>query len=121
MLFLLYELSTPFLNAAWLLSRGGCQQKWLVTLCGGLLIVSFFLVRLVFGPYFVFFVWRDLIFPEPYMTVLPVAKYFYTVASAVLTLLNVFWFYKIIQFAKGASLDDNERAKAKQNTNKKAN
>ena len=102
LLFLMYELSTPFLNGAWIVSR--CNgPSWLVVLSGGGLVLSFFTVRLLVGPFCVYKVWMDLLYPRLDMVVLSFAAYFYTISSAILSVLNVFWFYKIIQFALRAS------------------
>lgn len=98
--FLIFELSTPFVNINWFASRlpAGTFSDTLVTVNGLLLIVVFFTVRIVWGFYAVALVaidmWRVL---DQDLVVYPVCVLLLNVA---LDVLNVYWFTKMLAIAK---------------------
>ncbi|KAI3654270.1 hypothetical protein MP228_000989 [Amoeboaphelidium protococcarum] len=92
--FLLFELSTPFLNMHWFmikLQREG--SKW-YRVNGVLLAVSFFLVRIIYGFYMSFQFLRDLHYHQAAVPLFH--KTLYPLANVVLNSLNLFWFSKIL-------------------------
>jgi len=95
--FLLFEISTIFLNLNGFLEAFGASGTLLHAINGILLIVSFFIFRLVFGYYssFHFFldVWRN----SKEIPIFLIA--FYYTANVILNGLNVFWFWKMIKKA----------------------
>lgn len=97
--FLIFELSTPFVNINWFANRlPGFFPEWLVTINGLLLLITFPSVRIVWGFYAVFLYYKDLYhvwYQVPYL--LPEAVLFLNVF---LNLLNVYWFTKMLAIAK---------------------
>lgn len=98
--FLLFELSTPFVNINWFASRlpAGTVSDRTVAINGVCLLVTFFLVRIVWGFYAVallaydmWHVWRH-------------DHWFFPVSTLVLNVsldvLNVYWFSKMLAIAK---------------------
>lgn len=97
-LYLGYEVSTPFLNLAWLSAKGGAP-RWFALANGMCLVIVFCVVRLLVGTYFLYLFWSDcFIPPAPDQVIPPVLAVLYCTASVVLQVLNAFWFVKIIQF-----------------------
>ena len=98
--FLLFEASTPFVNVNWFASRlpAGTVSDTVVAVNGILLIVVFFLVRIVWGFYAVILVARDM------YAVLGHGSLFFPFAilllNVALDFLNVYWFSKMLAIAK---------------------
>lgn len=97
--FLLFELSTPFVNVNWFASRlpAGTFSDLTIVINGMCLLASFFTVRILWGFYAVTLVavdmWQQLatvniIFP---VTILSL--------NFLLNVLNVFWFHKMVLIA----------------------
>ncbi|KAI8607382.1 TLC domain-containing protein [Chytriomyces sp. MP71] len=92
--FILYELSTPFLHIHWLCDKVGLTGTTLQFVNGIVLLVTFFCARLVFGFYqsWMFFVtvYAEMDAIPTYLVVV------YSVCNFVLNGLNVFWFFKMV-------------------------
>lgn len=113
--FLLFELSTPFVNVNWFASKlpAGTISNRTFLVNGILLLFTFFSVRILWGFYAVTLVARDMwavwnnnpIFLP--LTILGL--------NIILDTLNVFWFQKMIKIAiKKAKGGNNARAVAKE-------
>ncbi|GAB5586752.1 hypothetical protein Unana1_01652 [Umbelopsis nana] len=93
--FILYELSTPFLNFNWFMDKLGWTGSKIQLVNGIVLICTFFGARLIFGMQMSYQTWvevyavRDQV-PIFYMLV-------YGVANVVLNSLNVYWFGLMIR------------------------
>ena len=121
--FVLYELSTPFLNVHWFLDKFGMTGSTVQWVNGILLLASFFASRLVWGVYQSVHIYRDVytawrsqgVLSDACATVfadlqsggvanIPLAcrqlptwlGLFYVGANTALTVLNVLWFWKMI-------------------------
>mmetsp|Transcript_11679 Transcript_11679/g.31452 ORF Transcript_11679/g.31452 Transcript_11679/m.31452 type:complete len:317 (+) Transcript_11679:85-1035(+) len=109
------EMSTPMVNLRWFVSLRYRNAPW-YTAVGILMMVSFFITRLVFFP--AFMVWLFTFDSEEGYT-LPDSKYecvfmgnWGGAATLAITLLNMYWFYLMVKGAmkiffpkKGASAD----------------
>lgn len=98
--FLLFELSTPFVNFNWFFSRlpaGTVPQAW-VLVNGVLLLVTFFSVRILWGFYAVGMVAYDM-WRTRHM-VLPVLPVSILALNLSLDVLNVYWFSRMLHIAK---------------------
>lgn len=98
--FLLFEASTPFVNMNWFASRlpAGTFSDKFVMINGLLLMITFFVVRLVWGIYAVVVVAGDMWQVRQYIAwFLPVSI---LSLNAILDGLNAFWFYKMVAIAK---------------------
>lgn len=103
--FLLFELSTPFLNVNWFASHlpDGTIPFWVQKINGIFLLSTFFSVRIVWGFFQAYRVGYDVF-------VLTFADRSYPLWAAIgvlssnlaLDFLNVFWFYKMVCLAKRA-------------------
>ncbi|KAK6457785.1 TLC domain-containing protein [Scheffersomyces xylosifermentans] len=98
--FLLFELSTPFVNFNWFASRlpAGTFSDRSIVINGLCLLFTFFSVRIVWGLYAVKLVATDMFAAwDETPIVLPI-----TVLSlnVFLNLLNIYWFYKMVAIAK---------------------
>lgn len=98
--FLLFELSTPFVNINWFASKmpAGFVSDTTVIVNGILLLVTFFTVRILWGFYSAIVVARDMfaVWDQLYK-VLPVGT---LLLNFTLNILNVYWFYKMLLIAK---------------------
>jgi len=93
--FLLWELSTPFLNMHWFFDKSNMTGSVLQVVNGIVLVITFFIVRLCYGglmSYRFFITLWDVRFQLPLL--LAVA---YAVGNLSLQALNWFWFYKMLQ------------------------
>ncbi|UZJ55206.1 hypothetical protein CBS101457_004526 [Exobasidium rhododendri] len=123
--FLLWELSTPFLNIHWFLDKLGKTGSKMQLVNAVFLLSTYVLARLTFGVYnslsFMSFVY----FPsKPHYPPIPThIKIFYTVGNLTLNTLNFIWFKAMIRavqkrFApvdpQGAKLDAKKIATGKQ-------
>lgn len=97
--FVLYELSTPFLNVHWFLDKCGMTGSRLQLINGIALIASFGVCRLVWGTYqsvnMYRDVWRTLQTPGE-LPVPPWLAWAYLVAVTTLGGLNFWWFSRMI-------------------------
>lgn len=98
--FLLFELSTPFVNINWFASRlpPGTISDTVVAINGILLIVVFFSVRIVWGFYAITLAALDM------YAVRDQAPLFFPLSivllNVALDILNVYWFTKMLAIAK---------------------
>jgi len=92
--FILFELSTPFLNVNWFLDKCGLTGTWLQLVNGILFILTFFCARILWGFYMSFQYFSDLWAQRHIVPVFHLALY--GVSNSILMTLNVFWFFKII-------------------------
>ncbi|GJF00569.1 TLC domain-containing protein [Phanerochaete sordida] len=95
--FLLWELSTPFLNIHWFLDKTGRTGSTLQLVNGILLLSTFFFVRIVYGWYISVTFWRVMFaratrdaMPRPVWAV-------FLLGHATLTLLNLLWLSKMVR------------------------
>jgi hypothetical protein len=98
--FLLFELSTPFVNINWFASRlpAGTLSNRTVAINGIMLLLTFFSVRIVWGFYSATLVATDMLACWSMAPiVLPVTILLLNVN---LDILNCFWFYKMLLIAK---------------------
>jgi TLC domain len=95
--FLLYEASTPFLNAKSVMERVGVTNKFLVN-TNMLLFVSMFVTfRIVLGPYVSYHFWIDQW--NQYGKASLWVMVYYCVANLTLTCLNFYWLSLMIRKA----------------------
>ncbi|XP_046852175.1 TLC domain-containing protein 4-like [Xenia sp. Carnegie-2017] len=91
------ELSTPFVNQRWFYHITGQPRHSRLFVQNGIIMVfAFFLGRIVFIPYFYFktlSVWSD---PKR-IALGPVVSFLWIFTTIVLDVLNIFWFFKMIQ------------------------
>jgi len=112
--FLLYELSTPFLNFAWLMDKAKCPFPIIKTFFGLLLIITFFLIRIIGGTIGAYYVLIDLWVPAQTEVILPfVARIGYTGLNFLLTILNFYWFAQILKMVFKSDTRSNSSNKTK--------
>lgn len=102
----LAELSTPFLNVSWLLSELNNAPS-LLLIIGGLLILTFFISRVVMGPYLLYHMvthWSATANEVLYFTNLFIVAFF--------ILMNFYWFYQLIQRVLGPDKKEKKTKKA---------
>jgi len=104
--YLTFEASTPFLNFHWFMDKMGVPNANLFKrFNAALLVLSFFVFRIVSGcGYSMFVVWQDIdryIATSRNMANVCIMYYYYF-AILLLNGLNCYWFYSIIQFATRA-------------------
>ncbi|KDQ60907.1 hypothetical protein JAAARDRAFT_191041 [Jaapia argillacea MUCL 33604] len=96
--FLLWELSTPFLNIHWFLDKTNRTGSTLQLINGFFLLSTFFGVRIVYGglmSYRFFYTLKDVMDQIPLVFV-----FVYGVGNVVLNGLNWFWLFKMISALK---------------------
>jgi len=92
--FLMFELSTPFLNLHWFMDKVGATGSLLQMINGVMLVSTFFFVRLVWGIYMSY---QTLLSVLPVLDQVPLfLQVIYGGANVVLNTLNVFWFFKML-------------------------
>lgn len=100
--FLIFELSTPFVNFNWYASRlpKGTFAPWMVVANGLVLMAVFFVVRIVWGFRAIYLVlwslylrWDTLLAPAHVPVIVVGLNMF-------LNVLNVFWFLKMVKIAR---------------------
>jgi hypothetical protein len=92
MMVYLAELSTPFLHISWLLKEFGYKQSLLFLLTGMLLVLFFFVFRVLLSPYMLahmYLHWRKDDTSMLFQLNLFVVSFF--------LLINYYWFYLIVQ------------------------
>jgi len=92
--FLLWELSTPFLNIHWMLDKTQQTGSPLQLVNGLILMSTFFGARLVYGPIMSYHVYQTLFEARDGLSVAIFAGY--VCGNITLNGLNVFWFTKMI-------------------------
>lgn len=98
--FLTFELSTPFVNINWFASKlpAGTFSEKTIIINGILLMVTFFIVRIVWGFYAVSQLAVDMLASlDQVNKLLPISL---LVLNFLLNSLNVFWFYKMVMIAR---------------------
>jgi hypothetical protein len=99
MIVFLAEASTPFLNLSWLLQKLGYESSTMFKLVAFILIVTFFVFRVLLSPYAVYHMIAN---PEVWGNQL-IMYYFNVQVVAFFALINFFWFYKLVALALGSS------------------
>ncbi|KAI9202833.1 TLC domain-containing protein [Polychytrium aggregatum] len=92
--FLMFELSTPFLNVHWFCDKVGLTGSRLQWINGIVLLAVFFFARIVFGLSMSYLFWGDIIVHWSQVPIFIAGLY--CIANVVLNSLNLFWFYKMI-------------------------
>ncbi|KAJ9049363.1 hypothetical protein DSO57_1025382 [Entomophthora muscae] len=92
--FLMFELSTPFLNLVYFMDKCSYSKTLMFKLNGIVLLLVFFLVRIVFGLYMSVKTFESVI-TEGYRAPLHLMA-LYGSANVALNLLNQLWFYKLV-------------------------
>lgn len=97
--FLLFELSTPFVNINWFASKlpAGTISDKVYVVNGLILLVVFFTVRILWGFYAVGMVATDIYYSwGNYPAIFPISV---LGLNFMLDVLNLFWFYKMLRIA----------------------
>jgi hypothetical protein len=100
-IFLLFEASTPFVNIHWFATHlpEGTVPQWVQAINAVFLLITFFAARLVWGIYQAYRLFSD-VFGDNLTFDYPAWVHYCTLVSNVsLTLLNMFWFRKMIKLA----------------------
>lgn len=95
--FVLYELSTPFLNIHWTLDKFGMTGSNAQLYNGLALMTSFFGCRLAWGSYQTWLLTKDMLSAWRAGPVPQILFPTYLVANTTLTCLNFYWFNKMIK------------------------
>lgn len=98
--FLMFELSTPFLHALWALDTFGYESSTLRVIIGVCLVSSYFMARIVFGFYQSYFFYIDTFSISH--RVPGFLLYFYACANVILCTLNLYWFGLMLRKAARA-------------------
>ncbi|KAJ1903607.1 hypothetical protein IWQ60_012559, partial [Tieghemiomyces parasiticus] len=93
-MFMMVELSTPFLNIHWFMDKIGLTGSLAQLVNGVILLGTFFYARILYCPYSVSRLYLDLY--RHWGRFNPMLGYIYIAQSATLTVLNVYWFSKMI-------------------------
>lgn len=106
MMIYIAELSTPFLNVSWLLNELK-NAPALLNVIGILLVLTFFVARVVLGPYLLYHMitfWNSG----------PPALYYVNVAIIIFfILMNYFWFYQLMKKVVSPSPSKSKSSKKK--------
>ncbi|CAG8959937.1 hypothetical protein HYFRA_00012654 [Hymenoscyphus fraxineus] len=99
--FILYELSTPFLNIHWFCDKLNLTGSNFQLYNGLVLLTTFFCSRIIWGNYQSFNIYRDVwaaVTDEKSEMSLPVwLAFIYCGCNTVLSMLNIYWFGKMVQ------------------------
>ncbi|TQV96029.1 hypothetical protein V2A60_001180 [Cordyceps javanica] len=128
--FILFELSTPFLNVHWFLDKLNMTGSNLQLYNGFALLFTFFSCRLVYGPYQTYKVFSDIyalsgknpsspgqgVFTYvTSQTYIPRwLSFAYIASNAMLTFLNFYWFYMMVyavrkRFVQSPQVEDKKK------------
>lgn len=91
--YMLVEISTIFLHINWFLIKLGLKGSIYFKISHGLLLTTYFIVRIVIAPYFVYETIRQTIDPNNHTAVW--AKTVYCANVVILACLSQFWFWKM--------------------------
>ncbi|ORX90714.1 DUF887 family protein [Basidiobolus meristosporus CBS 931.73] len=106
--FLMFELSTPFLNFHWFMDKLGYTGSMLQMINGVILITVFFCARLVWGFWSMY---ELIVTVTPILNQVPlVLTIAFALALGSLNILNVFWFRKMI-LSVGTRFEHSEKIK----------
>ncbi|MCJ1464318.1 hypothetical protein MMC07_002931 [Pseudocyphellaria aurata] len=115
--FVLYELSTPFLNIHWFMDKLGMTGSKAQLINGVALIVTFGGSRLVWGTYqsvkMYQDVWRALKIPGE-LPVPPWLALSYLASTTVLSVLNIYWFGRMIKTIRSRFEKPNRKTSRKE-------
>ncbi|KAG5460367.1 MAG: TLC domain-containing protein, partial [Olpidium bornovanus] len=99
--FLMFELSTPFLNINWFMDKMGMAGSLLQLINGIVLLTAFFCARIVFGFVASWQTYENASKPVSVEATKPLVPTFlivlYTVANLLLNGLNIYWFGMMIK------------------------
>ncbi|KAG9288487.1 hypothetical protein G9A89_015693 [Geosiphon pyriformis] len=96
--FLMFELSTPFLNIHWFMDKLGYTGSIFQLINGVVLIFVFLSVRLVFGLYMSY---QTFLSVKAVISQVPIyIRVIYSVANITLHILNLYWFTRMISAMK---------------------
>jgi len=113
-LFLLYELSTPFLNTVWFMDKMGYTGSKRQLVAGIGLLITFFVIRLCCGFYWTLSWWTEiyqLLVQNAADYRVPYSQIFVIVAAnAALNALNLVWFYKMVDSVRKRFLSADKRS-----------
>jgi len=93
--FLLFELSTPFLNVNWFLDKLGMTGSTLQFVNGLALVITFIGARIVFGYYASFLYWQHTF--DRYDEIHSFLFIFFGLSNVALTGLNTLWLVQMIK------------------------
>ncbi|KAF9353985.1 hypothetical protein BGX34_011275 [Mortierella sp. NVP85] len=93
--FLMFELSTPFLNIHWFMDKLGLTGTIYQLINGVILLTVFFSARIVFGLYMSYHTYQNVMLVVDQVPLHLIV--IYSVANVVLNTLNLYWFYKMIE------------------------
>ncbi|KAI9202816.1 TLC domain-containing protein [Polychytrium aggregatum] len=102
--FLMFELSTPFLNVHWFCDKMNLSGSRIQWINGIVLLLTFFGGRIVFGLTMSYCFWVDML--AEWDRVPLVVSGIYCVSNIVLNILNIFWFHKMISAVRKRFIDD---------------
>uniref|UniRef100_A0A6U4XZR0 TLC domain-containing protein n=2 Tax=Hemiselmis andersenii TaxID=464988 RepID=A0A6U4XZR0_HEMAN len=98
--FLLFEITTLFINARWWFAQLDNKEGTAYTINGISLILTWLSVRVIFGLSQSWVFWQDAF--SPASAKVPAAIFaWYAFSNISLNLLNIFWFFKIMKSALG--------------------
>lgn len=99
--FLIFEASTPLVNLHWMLDKAGMAGHPLQLANGALLLLVFFLIRIIYGFYMTYFHITDgmAAWGQATSAVRPLIVGYITINSS-MDLLNVYWFYGMVRSVK---------------------
>ena len=89
------ELSTPFLNASWLINYLNFESSTPLMTCGGILVVSFFFCRVLWGPFMLWHMMNNWVAPPRFLYYINVFIVIFFI------LLNFYWFYLLLRLLLG--------------------
>ncbi|CAG8563599.1 12275_t:CDS:2, partial [Acaulospora morrowiae] len=93
--FLMYEISTPFLNIHWFMDKLGLTGTLPQLINGIFLLSSFFFARIIYGFYMSYHAYLS---AQQVMSQIPIFLcIIYGISNMVLNILNVYWFFKMIE------------------------
>lgn len=108
---LMSEFSTPFVNFRWQLYAIGMKNTKRYKVNGILMTASFFLSRILSFPFYWYFVSQN-IGTAPFLEIANLLRFFWLFVPAMLDVLNMFWFYKmmkgLIKALKSPDLPDDQ-------------
>ena len=95
--FLIFELSTPFLHLVWFCERIGLKDHPIRAVFAVLLALCFFCSRIVFGLYQSYKFFKDTFALADEIP--PFLIWFYSIINIILCTLNIYWFSLIVKKA----------------------
>jgi len=108
--YMLVEISTIFLHINWFLIKLGYKDTVIFTISHSLLLLSYFVIRVVVAPYFVYETIKQTL--DPLNNTATWAKLIYCGNVVLLALLSQFWFWKMSYntFFKDSSIKKSKTA-----------